>query len=160
MSNTTWGLRPKPTTPTRGRRNWWRIPGSNRRPPGCKPGALPAELIPPTGSRRGVWLVGLGRFELPTPRLSSVCSDQLSYRPVFYPQATGPRVRNPGRRGNRFPQNRTGRVCLAATKSRRPAARRPRGAAAGRETRRSRIPDRSRVPEYRAAQCRRLREQL
>jgi hypothetical protein len=30
--------------------------------------------------------VGLGRFELPTPRLSSVCSDQLSYRPVL----TGP----------------------------------------------------------------------
>src|SRR3954470_5204631 len=28
---------------------------------------------------RGV--VGLGRFELPTPRLSSVCSNQLSYRP-------------------------------------------------------------------------------
>ena len=27
-------------------------------------------------------LVGLGRFELPTPRLSSVCSDQLSYRPT------------------------------------------------------------------------------
>ena len=27
-------------------------------------------------------VVGLGRFELPTPRLSSVCSDQLSYRPV------------------------------------------------------------------------------
>ena len=27
-------------------------------------------------------LVGLGRFELPTPRLSSVCSNQLSYRPV------------------------------------------------------------------------------
>ena len=26
-------------------------------------------------------MVGLGRFELPTPRLSSVCSDQLSYRP-------------------------------------------------------------------------------
>ena len=25
--------------------------------------------------------MGLGRFELPTPRLSSVCSDQLSYRP-------------------------------------------------------------------------------
>ena len=25
---------------------WWRIPGSNRCPPGCKPGALPAELIP------------------------------------------------------------------------------------------------------------------
>ena len=25
--------------------------------------------------------MGLGRFELPTPRLSSVCSNQLSYRP-------------------------------------------------------------------------------
>ena len=28
-------------------------------------------------------MVGLGRFELPTPRLSSVCSDQLSYKPPF-----------------------------------------------------------------------------
>jgi hypothetical protein len=27
-------------------------------------------------------LVGLGRFELPTSRLSVVCSDQLSYKPV------------------------------------------------------------------------------
>ncbi len=27
------------------------------------------------------WLVGLDRFELSTPRLSSVCSNQLSYRP-------------------------------------------------------------------------------
>ena len=27
--------------------------------------------------------MGLGRFELPTPRLSSVCSNQLSYRPSF-----------------------------------------------------------------------------
>ena len=26
--------------------------------------------------------MGLGRFELPTPRLSSVCSNQLSYRPA------------------------------------------------------------------------------
>jgi hypothetical protein len=26
-------------------------------------------------------LVGLGRLELPTPRLSSVCSNQLSYKP-------------------------------------------------------------------------------
>ena len=26
---------------------WWRISGSNRRPPECKSGALPAELIPP-----------------------------------------------------------------------------------------------------------------
>jgi hypothetical protein len=28
------------------------------------------------------WLVGLGGLEPPTPRLSSVCSNQLSYRPV------------------------------------------------------------------------------
>ena len=27
-------------------------------------------------------MVGLSRFELLTPRLSSVCSNQLSYRPV------------------------------------------------------------------------------
>jgi hypothetical protein len=27
-------------------------------------------------------MVGLGRLELPTPRLSSVCSNQLSYRPA------------------------------------------------------------------------------
>ena len=26
---------------------WWRIAGSNRWPPECKSGALPAELIPP-----------------------------------------------------------------------------------------------------------------
>jgi hypothetical protein len=29
-------------------------------------------------------LVGLSRFELLTPRLSSVCSNQLSYRPSYY----------------------------------------------------------------------------
>ena len=28
--------------------------------------------------------MGLGRFELPTPRLSSVCSNQLSYRPGLF----------------------------------------------------------------------------
>ena len=28
-------------------------------------------------------MVGLGRLELPTPRLSSVCSNQLSYRPAL-----------------------------------------------------------------------------
>jgi hypothetical protein len=33
------------------------------------------------------WLVGLDRFELSTPRLSSVCSNQLSYRPIKPPQA-------------------------------------------------------------------------
>ena len=29
-------------------------------------------------------MVGLGRLELPTPRLSSVCSNQLSYRPILW----------------------------------------------------------------------------
>ena len=29
------------------------------------------------------YLVGLGRLELPTPRLSSVCSNQLSYGPIL-----------------------------------------------------------------------------
>jgi hypothetical protein len=36
-------------------------------------------------------MVGLGRLELPTPRLSSVCSNQLSYRPnldKLYSQVT------------------------------------------------------------------------
>src|SRR6476619_996691 len=28
------------------RRKWWRLTGSNRRPPACKAGALPAELNP------------------------------------------------------------------------------------------------------------------
>jgi hypothetical protein len=54
---------------------WWSWPGSNRRPPGCKPGALPAELQP-----RG--MVGLSGFEPLTSRLSAVRSSQLSYRPV------------------------------------------------------------------------------
>ena len=51
---------------------WWRRTGSNRRPPACKAGALPAELRPHT-------MVGQGGLEPPTPRLSSVCSNQLSY---------------------------------------------------------------------------------
>src|SRR5215471_20159347 len=32
--------------PTAGGRNWWSWSGSNRRPPECKSGALPAELQP------------------------------------------------------------------------------------------------------------------
>jgi hypothetical protein len=61
-------------------RTWWSRSGSNRRHPACKAGALPAELRPPA-----VGLVGLDRFELSTPRLSSVCSNQLSYRPLIAP---------------------------------------------------------------------------
>ena len=36
-----------------------------------------------------VGLVGLGGLEPPTPRLSSVCSNQLSYRPPQYRLAAG-----------------------------------------------------------------------
>ena len=100
-------------------KSWWSRSGSNRRHPACKAGALPAELrprywkgdtnrgsaahhvpgaspvpalrvggtCPPRRAARSV--VGLGRFELPTPRLSSVCSNQLSYRPVPRPSAPG-----------------------------------------------------------------------
>jgi hypothetical protein len=82
---------------------WWSQTGSNRRPPACKAGALPTELWPRLESppslklRRATFavrrlacqpkrrqprrLVGLGRFELPTSRLSSARSNQLSYKP-------------------------------------------------------------------------------
>jgi hypothetical protein len=68
---------------------WWSRSGSNRRHPACKAGALPAELRPRRvspvfRSTRGFRsVVGLERFELSTPRLSSVCSNQLSYRPSY-----------------------------------------------------------------------------
>jgi hypothetical protein len=67
---------------------WWRRTGSNRRPPACKAGALPAELRPhamvcarQSKTQRLVspYVVGQGGLEPPTPRLSSVCSNQLSY---------------------------------------------------------------------------------
>src|SRR5262249_48927343 len=77
---------------------WWSQTGSNRRPPACKAGALPTELWPLQESvvrdqvsriAPDTWrllpdawkLVGLGRFELPTSRLSSARSNQLSYKP-------------------------------------------------------------------------------
>ena len=53
---------------------WWSLSGSNRRPPDCKSGALPAELRPPN-------MVGRGGLEPPTSRLSGVRSNHLSYRP-------------------------------------------------------------------------------
>ena len=63
--------------------------GSNRRPPACKAGALPAELIPLRCTTR-VKLVGLVGLEPTTPALSTRCSNQLSYRPercpVFFQQ--------------------------------------------------------------------------
>ena len=73
---------------------WWSQTGSNRRPHACKARALPAELWPLSqNSQPSRWqianrssqserrMVGLGRFELPTSRLSSARSNQLSYKP-------------------------------------------------------------------------------
>lgn len=84
---------------------WWSLTGSNRRHPACKAGALPAELRPhswgsrakgpPTGGKclqgsspvrvqenlTEPVVVGPGRLELPTSRLSGVRSNQLSYGP-------------------------------------------------------------------------------
>ena len=84
-------------------RYWWRLTGSNRRPPACKAGALPAELNPrnpvlssecsvlskPFASALSTpysvlstdVLVGLVGLEPTTPALSTRCSNQLSYRP-------------------------------------------------------------------------------
>ena len=97
-------------TPSPGK--WWSQTGSNRRPPECKSGALPAELWPRTRRRmltsvietplfreeaHSIKVVGLGRLELPTSRLSSARSNQLSYKPVSdQPQGRRPHA-NPTR---------------------------------------------------------------
>lgn len=80
---------------------WWSRTGSNRRPPACKAGALPAELRP-----HKVKLVGLGGLEPPTSRLSSARSNQLSYKPLpsgfcleTKSQQRPPHLRGLGRRG-------------------------------------------------------------
>jgi len=100
--------RPEGRTPRKnfflsGDEKWWSQTGSNRRPQACKASALPTELWPrkPAASnsqlsahiRRsrdrstgGVEMVGLGRLELPTSRLSSARSNQLSYRPDSLPR--------------------------------------------------------------------------
>ncbi len=52
-------LRVNPHCTQAGNNIWWRMTGSNRRPPACKAGALPAELIPQNFAFRRwwVWLV-------------------------------------------------------------------------------------------------------
>ena len=76
------------------RKKWWSLTGSNRRHPACKAGALPAELRPRKGSpcearaavrssRQPDPMVGPGRLELPTSRLSGVRSNHLSYGPAW-----------------------------------------------------------------------------
>ena len=64
---------------------WWRWTGSNRWPPACKAGALPTELHPQSicyiSKLCAITMVGPGRLELPTSRLSGVRSNHLSYEP-------------------------------------------------------------------------------
>ena len=60
-------------------------------------------------------MVGLGRLELPTPRLSSVCSNQLSYRPDLDKQKACDQYAHTGQRPS-------------------PVVRRPRGAPACHQT--------------------------
>jgi hypothetical protein len=84
---------------------WWSQTGSNRRPPACKAGALPTELWPRTpehgrvrrpsrqdvvgitdpdqSPRPRLRVVGLGRLELPTSRLSGVRSNQTELQARF-----------------------------------------------------------------------------
>ncbi len=66
---------------------WWSQTGSNRRPHACKARALPTELWPRAMQRLEASgrMVGLGRLELPTSRLSSARSNQLSYKPKTCP---------------------------------------------------------------------------
>ena len=58
---------------------WWSLSGSNRWPPACKAGALPAELKPHVYLNS---MVGLNGLEPTTSPLSGVRSNHLSYRPV------------------------------------------------------------------------------
>ena len=79
---------------------WWSWPGSNRRPPACKTGALPTELQPrrgkpdagePEAPSAGKRMVGLSGFEPLTSRLSGGRSNQLSYRPTCRRSRAGSR---------------------------------------------------------------------
>ena len=82
-------------------RSWWRRSGSNRRPPACKAGALPAELRPLPGTtagrcrrsataRRKWWAwVDLNY----RPHAYQACAlTKLSYRPRSWPET--PRARS------------------------------------------------------------------
>lgn len=75
---------------------WWSQTGSNRRPHACKARALPAELWPRNQKTNAALdkMVGLGRLELPTSRLSSARSNQLSYKPSAREAAGGTQHRH------------------------------------------------------------------
>src|SRR6478736_2374426 len=77
-------FRGRMTEPIGNQTIWWSQTGSNRRPHACKARALPAELWPRNQKTNAysMSVVGLGRLELPTSRLSSARSNQLSYKPL------------------------------------------------------------------------------
>jgi hypothetical protein len=77
---------------------WWSQTGSNRRPQACKASALPTELWPRSGTKQRTLLarrrlVGPGRVERPTSRLSGVRSNHLSYEPVTETEFTKSGIR-------------------------------------------------------------------
>src|SRR5690606_32103298 len=92
----------------------------------CKASALPTELWPrstgsdtlrpePTTARKRL-LVGLGRFELPTSRLSSARSNQLSYRPesrIIHEKKEKRRRRRPAHVHSHRSDSLTGTVVLS-----------------------------------------------
>ena len=106
-------------------KRWWSRTGSNRRPEACKATALPTELRPQrccNVGRARLTLVGPGRFELPTSRLSGVRSNQLSYGPArvtlaqllgrdLSPRQGEPRKRNEDGGAQVLPLGRTRRRC-------------------------------------------------
>lgn len=58
-------------------KKWWTLSGSNRRPPACKAGALPAELR----AHKNI-MVGKTGFEPATLRSQTECSTKLSHFPI------------------------------------------------------------------------------
>lgn len=98
---------------------WWSQTGSNRRPHACKARALPAELWPrnqKTNAPHSIKVVGLGRLELPTSRLSSARSNQLSYKPLTLVSFE---TSEPATRIRLAPMHRTARKPLARVRPRR-----------------------------------------
>ncbi len=95
---------------------WWSRTESNRRPPACKAGALPTELRPPRRAadprqkrpfaKEPGLMVGLGRLELPTSRLSGVRSNRLSYRPQHNGRGRQRSRNRNSRKGRRCPRHR------------------------------------------------------
>src|SRR5438046_9868639 len=63
-------------------KGWLRGRDLNPRPLGYEPNELPDCSTPRHPNILSLEMVGLGRFELPTSRLSGVRSNQLSYRPT------------------------------------------------------------------------------